>query len=169
MSGSDAAHPEPAVLERDATMTLEMLRVGHTLELPPHLFASGDIDVPAGVRDLQVTVLRQTHREALYRLCGYVLAEQLPPVSVTEQVQVGFPMPVSWWDMFKAAHAGRWWARWWVRRHPARTRRVTRVAGVTVDLTRYRTFPEATVPLPADLGSARAAHTLTARRWVQRR
>lgn len=82
------------------------------------------------------------------RLTAQVLAEKLPPRSVSETVTVTWPQWATWRDHFKATHAARWWMRWWARRRPARTVEGSRKATVTVDLQRYITYPRASIALP---------------------
>lgn len=77
------------------------------------------------------------------QLRAYVLAERLPPETITQHVPVIWIKPATWRDHWKLAHGHRWWVHWWVRRRPARTVELRQTAGVTVNLQRYITYPKA--------------------------
>jgi hypothetical protein len=100
--------------------------------------------LPPGVFDVEYRI-EHTAREMALHLRATVMRHRLKRQTFTDSKTVEFTVPASWWDAFKQEHAQRWWARWWVRRHPARTtvlsERVT--FGVTVDP--EVVFPEQTV------------------------
>jgi hypothetical protein len=79
------------------------------------------------------------HRDETFglveRLTTRLLTHQLAADSETVTVRV----PATWRDHFKHQYAARWWARWLVRRRPARYTG----QDVTVRLTRYATYPGA--------------------------
>lgn len=93
-------------------------------------------------------------------LTAYVLADHLPPVSVRETADVDMVRPATWWDHAKLTYAPRWWAGWWVRRHPARIVTVPHRLTVVVDLHRFRTYPQADVDLSPELGASRYGYFL---------
>lgn len=82
----------------------------------------------------------------VYSIAGYVLAEHLPPETVTERKPFAFDVPASPWQQFKAVNGHRWWVRWLVKRRPVRlvTHRFTGELSVRLD--RYWTYPQARVP-----------------------
>jgi hypothetical protein len=102
--------------------------------------------------------------DLVYELRAHVLAQRLPTEQVTESTTiegsetVTWTIPATWWDHWKADHAESWWAGWFVRLRPPRTAEHSKTMGysrdvtLTVDLRRYRTFPEADYVPPAALG-----------------
>jgi len=88
----------------------------------------------------------------VYRLTADVLAEKLPPKSVARSEHVTFEFPASTWQMFKMNHAESWWLGWFVREWPVRWNTHKKLATLTVDLERYRTFPQANYVFPNTLG-----------------
>jgi hypothetical protein len=110
----------------------------------------------------------------VYEIRAHVLAEKLPPEQVTKSTTiedtqvVNYPTPATWWDHWKVDHADRWWAGWFARRFPpaiearAKTVEFKRDVTLTVDLQRYRSYPEATFVPPPNLGAPVAIHTLNA-------
>lgn len=81
----------------------------------------------------------------MIRVESEVLAERV--VSDTQTVAGTVEFPESPWQFFKARHADSWWLRWLVRRRPVRYAKHLHEA--TVYLTRYATYPSATL-LPQD-------------------
>lgn len=104
----------------------------------------------------------------IYRLKGYVLAETLPPAFETAKHTVDFKRPASWWQAWKDEHRGAWYARWLVRRRPPRWVEEPVEVTLTVDLQRYRTYPEATYQLPPEFGRPVLVHTLSSNTLVER-
>lgn len=137
---------------------LDRVKMLATARVGRYVLDSARVEV---IRDLAA-------RDLMYGLTTYVLSQNLPPVAVTRSQrrtdEVTAFRPATWVDHFKLTYAARWWARWWVRRHPARTvevpHRVTRTFTVSVDLTRYRTYPHADVPVPPDFGPVVYSHSL---------
>jgi len=58
----------------------------------------------------------------------------------------------TWWDHFKATYRGRWWMRWrrWEIAYANEHHEL--VARVDVDMTKYWTFPKATIDFPDEFG-----------------
>ncbi len=83
-------------------------------------------------------------RQLVVRLHGYVLAEKLPPARITRSHEVEFLSPATWWDHWKADHFRSWFGAWIASRWPPKLRSEARTVTLAVDLTPYRTFPEAT-------------------------
>lgn len=77
-----------------------------------------------------------------------VLAEKLPPEKVEHTETVTFEHPDGWWQMFRQQHRDRWWMRWSTRRWPVRFQKHKKTVRLSVTLTRFHSFPEATVRLP---------------------
>ncbi len=98
--------------------------------------------------------------DLVYRLGAHVLAERLPPVEVTRETTVEFQSPASPFQHWKQKHAQSWWLRWFVGRWPVRQDTTVKTATLTVDLTKYRSYPEANYALP-ELGAPILIHTLS--------
>jgi hypothetical protein len=85
------------------------------------------------------------------RVTATVLAEELPPVSVTERVAFTVPRFATWWDHFKATRWERWWV-WilrdlqWIKPPRFVDEPHTHVADVKVRT--YWTYPRANTVLP---------------------
>jgi hypothetical protein len=114
-------------------------------------------------------------------LTGYVLAEQLPPETVSDSYRLHdvryaeWPAPATWRDHWKLTYGHRWWARWLVRHRPARIiwRRqrmvYNRTVTMSVNLSRYRTYPHTQVTLDPDrYGPPVLASTVTTPAWTWR-
>ena len=125
-------------------LTLTQLKVGVREMVSPFVAESMRLDV---MRD-EVT------RNLIYGLSAYVLADQLPPETLTREQWVTFEHAANWREQWKAEHAERWYGRlilrWWpVKPLTVERRKVT----ATWDLARYRTFPKAGIAYPDRLGS----------------
>ncbi|MFJ6841393.1 hypothetical protein ACIQRE_01850 [Streptomyces griseoluteus] len=121
--------------------------------------------------DLDVNVLREEiFGHLLFQLRARVLSDDLPPQRLTARQRVTFEVPASTWQMWKARHGRRWYARrlvarWPVRYEPDPDGRGTE-AVCSFDLERYRLYPRARVVLPPDqFGMAVHAHTLRGPWW----
>lgn len=104
-----------------------------------------------------------TDKDLVRRLTVDVLADKLPPEEISNAVSVAFKHPASAWQMFKREHERSLWLGWLVRRRPVVESTVVRIVTVTVDLRRFRTFPEADVPAPREFGHAHLQAVWTAR------
>jgi hypothetical protein len=116
---------------------LHRLKVGATEHIGAHMLES--MEVSLGQDDYFLDRL-------VMRLKAYVLAERLPPASVTKTVTVSWVKPATWRDHWKLTFGHRWWARWYVSRRPARTVELRQDVALTVDLQKYITYPKANVP-----------------------
>ncbi len=108
----------------------------------------------------------------MFELSAYVLSERLPPVEVAQTVRVTdartveWAAPATWWDHWKLAHRGSWWAGWFVRLRPAavvwrkNTVHMAKNVTLTVNLDRYRSYPHSNLRLPDSMGDAVLVHTL---------
>lgn len=74
--------------------------------------------------------------QLVYKLTAEVLAERLETGRFERTVRV----PATWWEHLKRDHA----PAWFTRRFPVRYTPLT----LAVDLSRWATYPHATVPLP---------------------
>lgn len=119
----------------------------------PHLMnqlrLGTEIDLPAGLRNIEVETMGHELGRLRLQMRAYVLSDHLAPASTTETTTV--EAPATTWQMWKHRNADRWWgrhiARWWPPRLTVRTLQVT----VTFD--RDRLFPEAGVQLPDSFGA----------------
>ena len=121
--------------------TLEWLKVGLQTRIPQTVMDT--IEVRAWRDDML--------DDMVFALRAKVLADQLPPEKITRRRDVSWEVPASPWQHFKQHHANSWWLRWLVTRRPARLDTHRKMVEFTVDLRRYRTYPEARVS-PAWLG-----------------
>lgn len=81
-----------------------------------------------------------------------LLADRLPPADVDRTVPAFFSFPASPFQHWKSKHAGTRWLGWFVRRWPVRTEEHRQDVRLIVHLERYRTYPEADIPVPDDFG-----------------
>lgn len=124
------------------SFTLERLRVGLEQHVGAHALESMRLEV---VEDL----LRNSF---IYRLKTDILAEKLPPEKVERSKTFTLDFPASSWQHFKQEHSESWWLRWLVQRRPIRYQALEQTATLTVDLERYRTFPQCNYVFPKNLG-----------------
>jgi len=108
--------------------------------------------------------------DLMYGLTAYVLAERLPPVTEQASKTVEFQAPAKWFQHLKQTlyRLGRksWHRRSWLERHwPVRMKTHAQVVTLSVDLQRYRTYPEANVVLPKGYGRAINV-AITNRSWL---
>lgn len=146
-------NPHAVMPVTDMQVVLERLRVSFGANLGAAFLQSMEVIQRARVELLGGMA---------FELAAHVLAEQLPPETVTRQATVTgsrtveWVVAATWWDHFKLQYAQRWWARWYVRRRPAavvpkqETVRIVRDVKLTLDLRRYRTYPGANRVLPPD-------------------
>ena len=85
-----------------------------------------------------------------------VLAEQLPPQTITHTVRVEAldPRHATWWEFFKATYRQRWWMRWrdWTVRYVDTP--VTVQRSVVVKVRDHWTYPRASIiPPDTDFGA----------------
>lgn len=112
------------------------------------------------IRDIS-DLVPEVFADAVYALEAHVLKETLPPEHITGRtiaqtvtVHVG---PATWWDFWKLTHGHKWWARWWVKRHPARVidhplRERHEVAYELTTDERKRLYPHADIRVTDKLG-----------------
>jgi hypothetical protein len=134
--------PEPSALP-DLTSTvnhtLERLRVGMAGRIHPSILSTASVEYTTG------KLLLQLHAD--------ILADRLPPETVTERARVDFAHPSSPFQHWKAKHQESWWLRPFVRRWPVALVHQIRIVELEVNLERYRTYPEANFePAPAHFG-----------------
>lgn len=129
----------------------------------------------------EVDFLRGQLEEAVYVLEAHVLGEDLRPEHVTDTREVTTSTehfgPATWRDFWKLTYGHRWWARWWVRRHPPRIigHPLTSRSSVTAefDLRKYRLYPHADIRVRDRLGKdtimfpVPQAATFTWERWTR--
>jgi hypothetical protein len=97
--------------------------------------------------------------QQLYELATKVWTDSLPPEQVTTTRTHTMEIPATWWQHAKQQHANTWWMGWLARRRPPRLRPVTVEATLTVDLRRFRVYPDAP-PLHAEFGRHTVSYTL---------
>ncbi|MEU9208509.1 hypothetical protein AB0D27_11280 [Streptomyces sp. NPDC048415] len=121
--------------------------------------------------DVDVRVQHEIFGHFALQFRTRILTDDLPPQRLTQRTRVPYEVPASTWQMWKACHARRWYARrlvarWPVRYEPDPDGRGTD-AVCTFDLERYRTYPRARVQLPPDrFGMAVLAHGIRNVRWT---
>lgn len=81
--------------------------------------------------------------DLVHQLTARVLADQLPPETVTDEHTFFFYIPASPWQQFKDVHADAWWLRWLLKHRPPVMVTHTRYGKLTVDLKRYQVYPQA--------------------------
>lgn len=110
--------------------------------------------------------LRQQAEGMRVKLTTHILADKLPPVEVDRTVPAFFTFPRSPFQHWKQKHADAWWLRRFVKHWPVRTTQHTQKVRLIVHLERFRSYPEANVPiLPTDeyFGRARFGYSLDER------
>lgn len=116
--------------------------------------------------DLMAVHLKREAEGMRVKLTTHVLADKLPPVCVSRTVPVSFMFPRSPFQHWKQKHADAWWLHWFVRRWPIGMEQHNQQVSLTVDLQRFRTYPEANVPISPDndrFGQARFGYSLDER------
>lgn len=117
---------------------------------------------PSVASTLDVSLERTLVGTLAVRLTAEVLTDQLPPKTVEQTRVVEFETPATWWQHWKLDHATSWYAGWLVRRRPVRMRRENRALTLSVNLERFRHYPQSTVVVPEDqLGVAVLGHRVT--------
>lgn len=134
--GLDAMAPSVEAL------TLERLKLGLQMRVGAHVLDSLRLERQQDM----------IYNDLLYRLEASVLAEKLPPEKVERSKVVTLDFPASSWQHFKQEHSESWWLGWLVRRRPIRYQALEQTATLTVDLERYRTFPQCNYVFPKGLG-----------------
>lgn len=137
--------PQDTTVRRD--LRLDVLPVRRSAGLGSFVDASARYETRGGFDPMSI-VDRRLYRQ----LAADVLAHRLPPEQVVDTTRVVFKSPASWWQMFKRDHTRSWWLAWLVRRRPVVDTTTLRVITTTVDVQRFRTFPEADLPYPPHLG-----------------
>jgi hypothetical protein len=129
------------IAEMPEQVTLDYLRLGVTNRVSAEFAAS------VNVRTWRDQVLDHL----VFELTARVLADKLPPANESTTKIFEFEIPATWWQAYKATRYRLWWVRWWTRRHPIRTKTYRFEGTLTVDLTRYHTWPKAKV-MPSSWG-----------------
>lgn len=144
------------------TKTLEMMEFGLSDYLRVHPGRLGSFS-----EEQLAVLLKDTAEGMRVKLATFVLTDKLPPVEVDRKVQAFFAFPRSPFQHWKQKHADAWWLRRFARRWPVRTTQHTQEVRLIVHLERYRSYPEANVPVPTDFGPVRFGYNLSER--VERR
>lgn len=132
-------------------VVLEKLRLGLQQRVGAHVLESARPEF----------IIDRLSGDMICRLRADVLAEKLPPVQVSGQESVTFESPATPFQHWKQKHAEAWWLVWFVRRWPVREDVTTKTVRMTVDLTKYRSYPQANYILPDDFGAPVLVHTLS--------
>jgi hypothetical protein len=122
---------------------LEKVRLGLQIPVDAYLLQTMKVDVHKVHEDM--------FTDMMFRMEAFVLQDQLPPRTVSEEVYVTTsPVPVTWWDHFKVEMADKWWFRWtqkytWAKRRifPPRMEAQVKLVRLSVDLERWISYPEA--------------------------
>lgn len=82
--------------------------------------------------------------QMVYELATNVRTHKLPPETVEETGTLACDHPATWWQQWKHDVAAKHWAlRWIARRWPVRQTRTVHKLTITLDLRRFRTYPDA--------------------------
>ena len=122
------------------TFTLERRRYALSMELGSY------------TRDSMEFNQRRLVDRMVHQFAAEVLAEKLPPETINESRIAVWNFPRSWWQHFKLEHSESWWLGWLVRRRPVQYAVHDKQVTLTVNLERYRTFPQANIAYPSELG-----------------
>ena len=134
----------------DSIHRLDFLRLGTEVQLP------------AGVRHVTIDTIPTYEMNKLrVQMRAYVLADHLPPATVTESTTI--KIPTTTWQMWKSRNGNHWWGRMIARRWP--TKMEHRKVSLTLSFERYRTYPEATVELPENFGTPVLVSIRNRERW----
>lgn len=80
----------------------------------------------------------------VYELATYVRSHSLPPEIVEETDFLSCDHPATWWQQWKHDVAAQHWAlRWIARWRPVRLTRTVHKLTITLDLRRFRLYPDA--------------------------
>jgi len=80
-----------------------------------------------------------------HQLTAQVLAERLPSGHVEETKTFTIDVPASPWQQFKQDHETAWWLRWLTKWRPPLLRTHRQSCHMSVDITRYWSYPEARI------------------------
>lgn len=122
--------------------------------------------------DVDVAVQQQFFGSVAVQFRAKILADDLPPETLTQRTRITHEIPASTWQMWKKRHACRWYARrlvarWPVRYEPDPDGRGTD-AVCTFNLERWRSYPQARVRLPRDqFGDAVRVHAIRDLQWTE--
>lgn len=135
---------------------LKLRKVSAVLPVTGQMAASMHLSVASNLESF-------VRNELLYRLQAQVWTHNLPPEHFETERTFTIEAPVSWWQHFKEQYAGTWWCGWLARRRPPvmGTARRT-VVTLSVDLSRFRVYPDAPA-MPAQYGRAVAHHEISER------
>jgi len=76
-----------------------------------------------------------------------VFGQTIKPEPVRTVASTTFQWPATWWDHWKMTHQRKWYARWWVKRHPFKMQMSKREAVAYVQIENVaQLFPEMVTP-----------------------
>lgn len=118
---------------------LEEMRVVQRHRVSPLAFARLDASVDALPGD-------RLAQQLVAKLEARVYAAKQPPTKVDARRTYTYEVPRTWWDHWKIAHTDAWYARRWIKRHPARM--LTKVLNIHVEvpINPAIAFPDAPIP-----------------------
>lgn len=114
-------------------------------------------------QELLAVSLKQHALGMRLALTSQLLADRLPPTDVDRTVPAFFSFPASPFQHWKSKHEDSRWLGWFVRRWPVRTDEHRQDVRLIVHLERFRTYPEARIPVPEDFGQVRFSYDLSER------
>jgi hypothetical protein len=117
---------------------LDEIRVGQRMRVST-AFARLDLSIDENPSDLIAGQLTA-------KLEARVYAAKQPPTKVDARRTYTYDVPRTWWDHWKIAHTGVWYAKWWINRHPARMLTKTLNVHVAVPINPAIAFPDAPIP-----------------------
>ncbi len=99
-----------------------------------------------------------------------VLTDNLPPESVRESTTITIHEPASTWQTWKSNNHGKWytkgWLPWLLTRRPVKTTERRQQVTCTVNLERFRSYPEASYRASDfRLGRVVLHHNLSSPMW----
>ena len=160
---SDPRRYNPGPISETARLELEWKQFAHQVMVDANLMLEPEFSVNQDgyhfLRD-----------EIAVRMRTRILTDELPPESVTRSTKVPVYEPASTWQMWKRNNRLRWYTKWWLdawlKRWPVKTREYQVGVNVTLDLSRYRAYPEAQYRASDfRLGRAVLHHTIGSPIW----
>lgn len=138
---SEPRRYNPSPVSETARLELQWKQFGYQMMVDMDCMLEAEFSVR---RDDRVSFMMD---QIMIGMKTKILTDNLPPESVEHSVDVVFHEPASTWQMWKRNNHGRWytkgWLPWLLARRPVRTQVIKRRADCTIDLARFRSYPQA--------------------------